>query len=65
MGTGGSFAQGKVWPGRDADHSLPSSAGAVPPLLPGAFMACSGIALLFFFFNFTSNNLKTVNETGE
>jgi hypothetical protein len=26
MGTGGSFPGGKVWPGRDADHSPPSSA---------------------------------------
>jgi hypothetical protein len=26
MGTGGSFPRGKAWPGRDADHSLPSSA---------------------------------------
>jgi hypothetical protein len=26
MGTGGPFVGGKVWPGRDADHSSPSSA---------------------------------------
>jgi hypothetical protein len=26
MGTGGSFPRGKAWPGRDADHSPPSSA---------------------------------------
>jgi hypothetical protein len=26
MGTGGPFPGGKVWPGRDADHSPPSSA---------------------------------------
>jgi hypothetical protein len=26
MGTGGSFSGGKVWPGRDADHSPPSRA---------------------------------------
>jgi hypothetical protein len=26
MGTGGSFPGGKAWPGRDADHSPPSSA---------------------------------------
>jgi hypothetical protein len=25
MGTGGSFPGGKAWPGRDADHSPPSS----------------------------------------
>jgi hypothetical protein len=37
MGTGGSFAGGKARPGRDADHSPPSSAevrfvGTIPPL---------------------------------
>jgi hypothetical protein len=26
MGTGGSFPGSKAWPGRDADHSPPSSA---------------------------------------
>jgi hypothetical protein len=26
MGTGGPFPGGKAWPGRDADHSPPSSA---------------------------------------
>jgi hypothetical protein len=26
VGTGGSFPGGKAWPGRDADHSPPSSA---------------------------------------
>jgi hypothetical protein len=26
MGTGGSFPRNKAWPGRDADHSPPSSA---------------------------------------
>jgi hypothetical protein len=26
-GTGGPFPGGKAWPGRDADHSPPSSAG--------------------------------------
>jgi hypothetical protein len=26
MGTGGRFPRGKAWPGRDADHSPPSSA---------------------------------------
>jgi hypothetical protein len=26
IGTGGPFPGGKVWPGRDADHSPPSSA---------------------------------------
>jgi hypothetical protein len=25
MGTGGPFLRGKAWPGRDADHSPPSS----------------------------------------
>jgi hypothetical protein len=26
MGTGGPLPGGKAWPGRDADHSIPSSA---------------------------------------
>jgi hypothetical protein len=26
VGTRGPFLEGKVWPGRDADHSAPSSA---------------------------------------
>jgi hypothetical protein len=25
MGTGGPFPEAKTWPGRDADHSFPSS----------------------------------------
>jgi hypothetical protein len=29
MGTGGPFSRGKARPGRDADHSPPSSAGIV------------------------------------
>jgi hypothetical protein len=29
MGTGGPFPGGKPWPGRDADHSPPSSAEVV------------------------------------
>jgi hypothetical protein len=29
MGTGGPFPGGKARPGRDADHSSPSSAGVV------------------------------------
>jgi hypothetical protein len=29
MGTGGPFPGGKAWPGRDADHSPPSSAKVV------------------------------------
>jgi hypothetical protein len=29
MGTGGPFPGGKAWPGRDADHSPPSSAEVV------------------------------------
>jgi hypothetical protein len=29
MGTGGPFPGGKAWPGRDADHSTPSSAEVV------------------------------------
>jgi hypothetical protein len=32
MGTGGPFSVGKARPGRDADHSHPSSVGAIPPL---------------------------------
>jgi hypothetical protein len=29
MGTGGPFPRGKAWPGREADHSPPSSAEVV------------------------------------
>jgi hypothetical protein len=29
LGTGGPFPGGKAWPGRDADHSPPSSAEVV------------------------------------
>jgi hypothetical protein len=29
VGTGGPFPGGKAWPGRDADHSSPSSAEVV------------------------------------
>jgi hypothetical protein len=57
VGTGGFFPRGKEWPGRDADHSPPSSAnvkkewevGGIPPLPPGTSMACSGTALLYEF----------------
>jgi hypothetical protein len=46
MGTGGPFPRGKAGPGRNADHSPPSSAvGAIPLLPPSASMACSGTAL--------------------
>jgi hypothetical protein len=52
MGTGG-----KARPGRHTDHSPPSSAeirewvGAIPPLPPSAYMACSGTALALFLVN--------------
>jgi hypothetical protein len=52
MGTWGPFPGGKPRPGRDADHSPPSSAEVVneeePYLLspPSASMACRGTALL-------------------
>jgi hypothetical protein len=45
MGTGGPFPGAKEWPGRDADHSIYCRfrewVGAMP-LLPSAFVACSG-----------------------
>jgi hypothetical protein len=50
MGTGGPFPGGKVRPGRDADHSPPSSAEVKNEyelylLFPqGASMVCSGTA---------------------
>jgi hypothetical protein len=47
MGTGVPFPGGKARPGRDADHSPPSSAEVknecIYPLTPCASMACSGI----------------------
>jgi hypothetical protein len=57
MGTGGSFPGGKARPGRDADHSPPSSAEVknekelylLSP--PPSQLACSG-QLYFFFFYF-------------
>jgi hypothetical protein len=36
MGTGGRFLGGKAWPGRDADHSPPSSAEVKYEWEPGA-----------------------------
>jgi hypothetical protein len=44
MGTGGSFPGGKAWPGRDADHSSPSSVKVkyAPP------WCVAGQLLLFF-----------------
>jgi hypothetical protein len=54
MGTGGPFAGGKARPGRDADHSPPSSdevvkwVGAIPPLPPSASMTCRGTAASLF-----------------
>jgi hypothetical protein len=53
MGTGGPFPAGEARPGRDADHSPPSSAEVVKELElyllspPKASTACSGTALLF------------------
>jgi hypothetical protein len=54
MGTGGPFPGGKERPGRDADHSPPSSAEvkndrSYTSSHPSASMACSGIALFLFF----------------
>jgi hypothetical protein len=51
MGTGCSFLGGKAQPGRDADHSSPSSAevkyeSSYTSSPPCASMACSGTALL-------------------
>jgi hypothetical protein len=43
MGTGGSFPGGKARPGRDADHSPPSSAS----------MVCSGTAFTLPQFDIT------------
>jgi hypothetical protein len=58
MGTGGPFPGGKACPGRDADHSPPSSSEvkneqelsllSSPP--PCASIACSGITSLYFTF---------------
>jgi hypothetical protein len=53
MGIGGSFRRGKVWPGREADHSphlVPMSwmsriYTSYPPI---ASMACNGAAFLFY-----------------
>jgi hypothetical protein len=56
MGTGGPFPGGKARPGRDPNHSPPSSAEVVNEyelyLLspPSASMACSGTALLTFYY---------------
>jgi hypothetical protein len=53
MGSRVIFPGVKARPGRDADHSPPSSAevkkvGAIPPLPTSASMVCSGTALLYF-----------------
>jgi hypothetical protein len=49
MGTGSPFPGGKPQPGRDSDHSPPSSAEVLNEwelhLPPSAFIACSGTAL--------------------
>jgi hypothetical protein len=58
LGNGGPFPEGKALPGRDFDHSPPSSAEvknewelAIPSLAtPCASMACSGITILCFIF---------------
>jgi hypothetical protein len=63
MGTGGPFPGGKARPGRDADHSPPSSAEVVNEqelyLLspPSASVACNGTALLLIvaFFQVAYN----------
>jgi hypothetical protein len=52
MDTGGSFPGGKARPGRDADHSPPSSdeiVGAISPLPPSASIVCNGTTLSFTF----------------
>jgi hypothetical protein len=52
VGTRGSFPEDKTRPGRDADHSPPSSdevVGAISPLLPSASIMCSGTTLSFTF----------------
>jgi hypothetical protein len=40
MGTGGPFPGGKARPGRDADHSPPSSAKVVPPWRVEGLLYC-------------------------
>jgi hypothetical protein len=52
VGTGGPFPGAKSRPGCEADHSPPSSVeieyeGAISPLPPSAFMACSGTVFLW------------------
>jgi hypothetical protein len=57
MGTGVHFPGGKARPRRDNDHSPTIKCrgrewvGAMPPLPPSASMACSGIALPFFYIS--------------
>jgi hypothetical protein len=54
MRTGGPFPGAKARPGRDANHSPPSSrewVEAIALLPPSAFMACSGTALALRSFN--------------
>jgi hypothetical protein len=50
MGTRGPFPRGKAWPGRDTDHSPPSSADVSMSRsdTSSPSMACSRRALLFF-----------------
>jgi hypothetical protein len=50
MGTGGPFPGGKARPGHDSDNSphlvlRSRMKGAIPPLSPNAFVACSRTAL--------------------
>jgi hypothetical protein len=56
MGTGGPIPEAKARPGRDADHSPPSSAEVrneqeLYSSPPSAFVECSGTALLCFCFD--------------
>jgi hypothetical protein len=55
MGTGGSFPGGKSRPGRDSDHSPPSSAevknkSELYPLYPLAPAWRTGTALFYFYY---------------
>jgi hypothetical protein len=62
MDAGGPFPGGKARPGRDSDHSPPTSAEVkyeLYSLLPSVYMACGGTALLF---NPTECVLNTVKK---
>jgi hypothetical protein len=65
MGIGGSFPGGKARPGRDADHSPPSSAEVLSisrsyvSSPPCASMSCSGTVLFFYLYLFRQMNITT------